>query len=189
MTFSISGRRRPYRSAMRPKTIAPIGRVMSARPTVHAMSERERPKAVATSWMTKVRTKKSNASSVQPRNPARTALRWFARSAAFMSGRRILLILLTFQTGGPVQHHVDRRRLVTNGHVHQKPSVFGDVELRAIPDDRNRTAQHALREERHWLTHGERLRARHLSGHQWAAGGVKEDSLPFGRLPQVAGAF
>src|SRR5258706_594726 len=34
--------------------------------------------------MTKVRTKKSNASSVHPRNPARTALRWFARSTAFM---------------------------------------------------------------------------------------------------------
>ena len=30
--------------------------------------------------MTNVRTKKSNASSVQPRNPASTALRWFARS-------------------------------------------------------------------------------------------------------------
>src|SRR5204863_9285899 len=29
---------------------------------------------------TNVSTKKSNASSVQPRNPARTALRWFARS-------------------------------------------------------------------------------------------------------------
>src|SRR5258706_118793 len=34
--------------------------------------------------MTKVRTKKSNASSVHPRNPARTALRWFGPSTAFM---------------------------------------------------------------------------------------------------------
>src|SRR5262249_16266015 len=36
---------------------------------------------VATSCRMKVRTKKSKASSVQPRNPASTALRWFARSA------------------------------------------------------------------------------------------------------------
>src|SRR5437764_5066214 len=70
--------------------IAPIGRVMSARPTVSAMSGRDFPNAVATSWMTNVRTKKSKASSVHPRNPARTALRWFARSAAFMVRRRIL---------------------------------------------------------------------------------------------------
>src|SRR5207253_3879225 len=67
---------------MRPKTMAPIGRVMSARPTVSAMSGRVLPNAVATSWMTNVRTKKSKASSVHPRNPARTALRWFARSSA-----------------------------------------------------------------------------------------------------------
>src|SRR5438132_11390365 len=71
---------------MRPKMIAPTGRVASARPTVSAMSGRDLPKAVATSWMTNVRTKKSKASSVQPRKPARTALRWFARSAAFMCG-------------------------------------------------------------------------------------------------------
>src|SRR5471030_2494409 len=71
---------------MRPKIIAPMGRVISARPTVSAMSGRVLPNAVATSWMTNVRTKKSNASSVQPRKPARTALRWFARSAEFMCG-------------------------------------------------------------------------------------------------------
>src|SRR5215831_11960510 len=80
MTFNISGNRRPYRSAMRPKTIAPIGRVISARPTVQAMSARDRPNAVATSCTMKVRTKKSKASSVQPRKPASTALRWFARA-------------------------------------------------------------------------------------------------------------
>src|SRR3954468_15928008 len=70
---------------MRPKMIAPMGRVMSARPTVSAMSGRVLPNAVATSWMTNVRTKKSKASSVHPRNPARTALRWFARSARAVS--------------------------------------------------------------------------------------------------------
>src|SRR5262245_4584263 len=80
MTFNISGSRRPCRSAMRPKMIAPIGLVMSASPTVQAMSARERPNAVATSWIMKVRTKKSKASSVQPRKPASTAFRWFARS-------------------------------------------------------------------------------------------------------------
>src|SRR5262249_58143265 len=48
---------------------------------VSAISGRDLPNAVATSSTTNVRTKKSNASSVQPRNPASTALRWLARSA------------------------------------------------------------------------------------------------------------
>ena len=43
------------------------------------MSGRLLPNAVATSWMTNVRTKKSKASSVQPRKPASTALRWLTR--------------------------------------------------------------------------------------------------------------
>jgi len=38
--------------------------------------------ACARSSMTRVRMKKSKASSVQPRKPARTALRWLAASAA-----------------------------------------------------------------------------------------------------------
>src|SRR5215471_15804863 len=87
MTFNISGNRRPYRSAMRPKMIAPIGRVISARPTVQAMSARDRPNAVATSCTMKVRTKKSKASSVQPRKPASTALRWFARALTEVDAR------------------------------------------------------------------------------------------------------
>src|SRR3954466_15696898 len=58
-----------------------MGRIASASETVKRMSGRLLPNAVATSCTTKVRTKKSNASSVQPRKPARTALRWLARSA------------------------------------------------------------------------------------------------------------
>src|SRR5215472_6334401 len=65
---------------MRPNTSAPIGRVIRARPTVAAITARGLPNVVAMSWTTNVRTKKSNASSVHPRNPARTALRWFARA-------------------------------------------------------------------------------------------------------------
>ncbi len=75
MTFSISGSRRPQRSAMMPKMIAPIGRMASASVIVSAMSGRVLPNDFATSSMTNVRTKKSNASSVQPRKPASTALR------------------------------------------------------------------------------------------------------------------
>ena len=66
---------------MIPKTIAPSGRIASATVSVKAISGRVRPNDVATSSMTSVRTKKSNASSVQPRKPASTALRWLAFSA------------------------------------------------------------------------------------------------------------
>jgi hypothetical protein len=65
---------------MMPKMNAPIGRVASASVIVSAMSGRVFPNALATSSMMKVSRKKSNASNVQPRNPARTAFRWLARS-------------------------------------------------------------------------------------------------------------
>ena len=69
---------------MMPKMIAPSGRIASATVSVNAMSGRVRPNAFAMSSMTSVRMKKSNASSVQPRKPASTALRWLARSAGVM---------------------------------------------------------------------------------------------------------
>ena len=66
---------------MMPNTIAPTGRIASVTVSAKATSGRVRPNDFAMSSMTSVRMKKSNASSVQPRNPASTALRWFARSA------------------------------------------------------------------------------------------------------------
>ena len=75
MTFSISGMRRPKRSAIMPNTIAPIGRIASVIVIANAICGRVRPKERAMSSTTSVRMKKSNASSVQPRNPARTAFR------------------------------------------------------------------------------------------------------------------
>src|SRR5207247_1114349 len=79
--------RRTYRSAMMPKIMAPTGRIASviviASATRGRASRRSAPgkNERATSSSTSVRMKKSNASSVHPRNPARTALRWFARSS------------------------------------------------------------------------------------------------------------
>jgi len=75
MTLSISGMRRPYRSAISPNTIAPSGRIASVSVIASAICGRVFPNAFATSSMISVRMKKSNASSVHPRNPARTALR------------------------------------------------------------------------------------------------------------------
>src|SRR5437763_4717056 len=93
---------------------APIGRVMSARPTVSAMSGRDFPKAVATSWMTNVRTKKSKASSVHPRNPASTALRWFARSCPdIVDGMRWEGYML-FPVNPAIREWVDEVRALTN---------------------------------------------------------------------------
>jgi hypothetical protein len=60
---------------MMPKTIAPRGRIASAAVTANRISGRDRPNDFATSSTTSVRMKKSNASSVQPRKPARTAFR------------------------------------------------------------------------------------------------------------------
>ncbi len=69
---------------MMPKIIAPTGRIASVAVRAKAMSGRDRPNAVATSSMISVRMKKSNASRVQPRNPARTALRWLMRLSRVM---------------------------------------------------------------------------------------------------------
>src|SRR5262249_48794534 len=66
---------------MMPNTTAPIGRIASVTVSAKATSGRVRPNDAAMSSMTSVRMKKSNASSVQPRKPARTAWRWLARSA------------------------------------------------------------------------------------------------------------
>jgi hypothetical protein len=81
MTFSISGTRRPKRSAMMPNRTAPTGRIASVAVSASAICGRVVPNDAATSSITRVRTKKSNASKVQPRKPAKTALRWFARSS------------------------------------------------------------------------------------------------------------
>src|SRR4051794_3698545 len=88
----MSGSRRPNRSAISPKTIAPIGRIASVSVMASAMRGRTASsgepgkKACARSSMTSVRMKKSKASSVQPRNPASTALRWLAASVMCGAG-------------------------------------------------------------------------------------------------------
>src|SRR5215471_7633433 len=72
---------------MMPKTMAPIGRMASVAVSANAIFGRDAVSGApgkndrAMSSMTSVRMKKSNASSVQPRKPARTALRWLVRSS------------------------------------------------------------------------------------------------------------
>src|SRR5215472_15770653 len=72
--LTINGMRRPKRSASKPKTIAPIHLVARVAAMVSAMSACVLPNSLPMCSKAKVRTKKSNASKVQPRNPARTAL-------------------------------------------------------------------------------------------------------------------
>src|SRR5215472_14314110 len=72
-TLVINGMRRPYRSVISPKTSAPTGRITSVTNNDATIS----PFATWNSWASrsirKTTTKKSNASSVQPRNEAATA--------------------------------------------------------------------------------------------------------------------
>src|SRR3954467_1962961 len=94
---------------MRPNTMAPMGRIASVSVIASAICGRVLPNALATSSMTSVRMKKSNASSVQPRKPARTAFRWFARSVAVLS--------VSGMRGGAYQN--------TSGHSELTPEVLG----------------------------------------------------------------
>src|SRR6266699_1527444 len=97
--------------------------------------------------MTNVRTKKSNASSVQPRKPARTALRWFAlalsevegRSAAFMCGAKNTTVRSAARYGAlhlraPVQHdiHLRRFRVRISLDHHKALPVRRDIEVRVL---------------------------------------------------------
>src|SRR5215212_10413997 len=75
MTFAISGPRRPKRSASMPKISAPIGRKASVAVSVKMMSFFGTLNAAERWSSRKTTTKKSKASRVQPRNPARTAWR------------------------------------------------------------------------------------------------------------------
>jgi len=67
---------------MMPKTKAPTGRMASVAVSVQVSVVRVSPKAFATSESMNVRTKKSNASKVQPKKLAPTAYHWSRRSAA-----------------------------------------------------------------------------------------------------------
>ena len=73
MTFAISGRRRPYRSASKPKITAPTGRNTSVIVSVKMICFFGTWKCAERTSSRKTTTKKSNASSVQPRKPAVTA--------------------------------------------------------------------------------------------------------------------
>ena len=71
----ISGVRRPKRSANHPKTNAPIGRHINVRVMEKATSATVRSNVVAMRVTTKVKSKKSNASSIHPRKLAMKVLR------------------------------------------------------------------------------------------------------------------
>ena len=65
--FAISVGRRPKRSASRPKMKAPSARSSSVSVIAQVIGVMSVPKEAATLRSTKIRMKKSNASSVQPR--------------------------------------------------------------------------------------------------------------------------
>src|SRR5256714_8523107 len=72
----IKGRRRPYRSPSHPKMNAPRGRIIRVMVMAKVTCGMVRPKSCATGAKTKVRRKKSSASSVHPRKQAMKVLRW-----------------------------------------------------------------------------------------------------------------
>ncbi len=73
MTFAISGLRRPKRSDSNPKITAPIGRMASVAVVVKMISLLDTPNWWESVSYMNTTTKKSNASSVHPKKPARTA--------------------------------------------------------------------------------------------------------------------
>ena len=73
MTHSIRGLRRPYRSAIQPKTSAPTGRIASVSVSDSTMADLETANFADNSLNRNTMTKKSNASSTQPRMPPVTA--------------------------------------------------------------------------------------------------------------------
>ena len=75
ITFAMSGRRRPKRSASRPKISAPTGRMSNVQESVATIFALETWKSAARESKRKTTTKKSNASRVQPRKLAATALK------------------------------------------------------------------------------------------------------------------
>src|ERR1700722_15776665 len=80
--LAINTGRRPKRSARSPTKKAPTGRVARVAGVVNAIAGIDLPNSLATAGRTNTSTKKSNASKVQPRNPAATAFRAFAREIA-----------------------------------------------------------------------------------------------------------
>ena len=70
-----SAGRRPYRSATRPNRRAPIGRIAKVTTIATVTSVIAVPNSAAIACTTNTRRKKSNASNVQPRKLAITALR------------------------------------------------------------------------------------------------------------------
>ena len=78
--FSIRVGRRPKRSAIRPKRRAPTGRMTSVQKIASAMDLMLTWKSAAIALRQRVRRKKSNASSVQPRKHAAKVCLWTALS-------------------------------------------------------------------------------------------------------------
>src|SRR5438046_784036 len=96
---------------MIPKMIAPSGRIARATVSVNAISGRVRPKDLAMSSMTRVRMKKSNASSVQPRKPASTAFHWFVRSTFVIAAGAAAVAMIAREgdpTASPRHRHGPR---------------------------------------------------------------------------------
>src|SRR5882672_10549266 len=108
--------------------MAPIGRIASV--SVIASAIRGRASAIgdpgknacARSSMTSVRMKKSNASSVQPRNPASTAFRWLALSAA--PATATVMRAKEYQKGGTITPSRFAKELAVV-HVLRRVSVVG----------------------------------------------------------------
>src|SRR5579862_1259226 len=83
--FAIKIGRRPKRSASRPNTNAPIGRVIKLAVMVNAISEIGRWNSLAIAETQNTRTKKSKASTVHPRKPEATAFLVLRSSAMLVA--------------------------------------------------------------------------------------------------------
>src|SRR5437879_3101152 len=80
--------RRPYRSASSPKMNAPIGRKANVSVIENATAASLLPNSFPIAVSVITTRKKSNASSIQPRKPARTAGRWLLVRGAVMGVKR-----------------------------------------------------------------------------------------------------
>src|SRR5580704_17972595 len=102
---------------------APTGRVARVAVVVSASAGIDRPNSFATAGKTKTRTKKSNASKVQPRNPAAIAFRALAFPTA--GGEATLAIyLLVEETGHTNRWPVLQRPLIRTDCVIRPAYTF-----------------------------------------------------------------
>src|SRR5689334_16668011 len=120
---------------MRPKTSAPTGRNPRVRSSVKAMSLSLLPNVVPIAVSVMTTRKKSNASRVQPRNPATTAGRW---SEVVIAGTLLRVAQHVVEVVDAEHDVSDADPLVVAVHAMLRVRFFGLERVETVCDDAER---------------------------------------------------